>query len=182
MAHVASREVAIGAFDLHNGTLSTTPPLIELTHTRVVAHDTMPMRFRHKALGLAVIDESSGVVLAWSEPGPLHSHSISHRAHQWRLTLHRPWWGTHGPTRQGLVECSELGTADFEACYMHYVSQWHDHRRRHRAWVDGSLHLDGDVPGPVLALALRLILGRHWFGLRTGAWSEFRREWDFGGF
>lgn len=182
MTAVTAYSTETHAITVHDGVLSTSPSSLAVSARAATDESGMVMRFRHRGRGLAVTEHESGVVVGWSTMTGAHDHSISHRGHDWHLGVERSWWGSSRPSRRGFVMCPDLGAASIEATYVHYVSDWREHRRLHRAWTTGSILIEDNVPGPVLALAVRLTMGRRWFELETGDWVETRREWDFGGF
>lgn len=182
MTAVTGYNVDALALTVHDGVLFTSPPTIAVSARTATDESGLVMRFRHRGLGLVVTELGSGIAVAWSTPTNAHQHTIRHRGHEWQLHLERSRLAADRPTRRGLVLCTDDGAASIESTYLHYVSEWRDHRRLHRAWTTGSLNVEDAVPGPVIALALRLTLGRRWFEHTTGTWVETRREWDFGGF
>ncbi len=167
---------------VEDGILTTSPASIVISSRETAELDGRALRFRRKGRGIAVVDAESGIVIAWSHPHHAHEHALEHRNHQWELHVRRSWWGSSQRFRRGRMRCPELGLASIDSTYVHYVSEWRAHRRLHRAWTTGFVNIEGEVPGPILALALRLTLGTDWLELRTGDWVETRREWDFAGF
>ena len=182
MTAVTADTIETYAITVPDANLSSSPPAVAVSSHAATDASGMVMRFRRKGRGLALTEADSGIVVAWSTPHRVHQHSIAHRGHRWQLDVDRSRWGSDRPSRRGFAMCPDLGAASIDATYVHYVSDWRDHRRFHRAWTTGSLCLEDDVPGPVLTLAMRLTLGRRWFDLRRGDWVETRREWDFAGF
>lgn len=182
MATITVRDVETYELAVDDATLVTSPPRIVVSAHAAQVPAGMTMRFRHKGRGLAITEEGSGIVVGWSKPERAHEHCIRHRGRRWHLEVQRSLWGSPRPFRRGFVTSADLGAVSIESSHNHYVSEWRAHRRLHRGWTTGSILVEGDVPDPVLALALRLTLGSRWFELRTGDWTETRREWDFGGF
>lgn len=182
MTTVTAQGAETYEFTLHDSAVTTSPPSIVVTARGAHDPDGLDMEFRHKGRGLAVTEAQSGIVLASSKPGRAHEHTVFHRGRDWHLSMQRSWWGSDRPFRRGFLACPESGVASIESSYLHYVSEWRHHRRLHRGWTTGSVLIEGDVPSPVLVLAVRLTLGTAWFDQRTGMWNEVRREWDFGGF
>lgn len=183
MATVTAQRIKTHELRFSNGCIATVPPSLAVGGTTAFLDTGATMRFHRKGQGLIAVDGNDGFVIARSHPTHhLHQHTIDHLAHTWNLMASRSWLGAERPARRGLLYRIEDGAASFESSYFHYASDWQNHRRFHRGWITGTLLVEDEVPLPVLALGLRVTLGRHWFDLEVGTWSETRREWDFAGF
>ena len=167
---------------MSDGAIWTVPPFLSLTARLAEERQGDAYRFRRKRRGLALTRSEDGVVIAWSKPSSrAHHHSVFHRGKVWDVAVEHSRLGSGQRFRRGRMT-GDMGVAAIESSYLHYVSDWRNHRRLHRGWVEGSLTVEGDVPAPALLLALRLVLGREWFEVHTGDWVVTRRECDFGGF
>lgn len=187
---VATTALDTKTYDIfgRDGAVTTSPPLLSVgLHTAELRHDPerppLPTRFRRRGLELTLTSAVDGVSLTWAHPhGSLYRHRIEQHGHDWELEIQRSGWATERPHRHGSLVSDGFGTATLDVDYVWYSSEWFQHRRIHRAWITGSLEVECGVPCSVLAMAARLTLGPHWFHLRTGTWTETRREWDFAGF
>lgn len=182
MTTVVAQDTLRCEMSVQDGILTTVPASIVMSTREAATVEGRPVRFRRKGRGIAVVDAESDIVIGWSHPRRAHEHGLEHRNHEWMLHVRRSWWGSSRPFRRGWLRCPELGMASIESTHVHYASEWRAQRRLHRAWTTGSIDIEGEVPPPVLVLALRLTLGNGWLDLRTGDWAETRREWNFAGF